>query len=133
MNDTDGTVALEHPEDTAIALRRASASLSAAYGWATYSDGEDTGMNGPVRDMIFGLNTAVESLAGLVEEAADAAQQATFYRLFIAEMDALTINVADPVAHVVGVLTRAAKRAQMVHDGELLPISDRLQTPRGVS
>jgi hypothetical protein len=41
------------------------------------------------------------------------------YHLFIEEFDALTITANDPVAHVVGVLFRAVKRAQMVHDGDL--------------
>jgi hypothetical protein len=47
------------------------------------------------------------------------------YGCFIEELDAMTnfgtpIMASDPVAAVVGRLTRAVKRAQMVHDGRLL-------------
>lgn len=51
--------------------------------------------------------------------------QRDVYHLFIAEVDALTISADDPVAHVVGVLTRAVKRAQMVHDGTLAEVGVR--------
>ena len=56
------------------------------------------------------------------------------YKRFIEELNALRINANDPAAHVVGELTRAVKRAQMVVDGELKPLSEsdggsRLTTP----
>lgn len=47
------------------------------------------------------------------------------YERFIEEVEALTIGASDPAAVVVGRLTRAVKRAQMVSDGELAPISAR--------
>lgn len=50
------------------------------------------------------------------------------YHRFIEEFDALTIRADDPAAHVVGVLFRACKRAQMVHDGDLAPVRERRQT-----
>lgn len=43
------------------------------------------------------------------------------YEAFIAEMDALTILADESAVSVVGQLTRAVKRAQMVADGELNP------------
>jgi hypothetical protein len=49
------------------------------------------------------------------------------YESFIAEVEALTINATDSAVSVVGVLTRAVKRAQMVADGELRPVSERVQ------
>ena len=50
----------------------------------------------------------------------------TFYELFIQEVDALTIMADASVVHVVGELTRAAKRAQLVADGELCPVNERV-------
>jgi hypothetical protein len=47
------------------------------------------------------------------------------YARFIAELDALTIHAGDPAAKVVGDLTRAVKRAQLVHDGDLRPVAER--------
>lgn len=48
------------------------------------------------------------------------------YKRFLEEVDALLIAANDPAAKVVGDLTRAAKRAQMVHDGELAPVAQRV-------
>lgn len=48
-----------------------------------------------------------------------------FYERFILELDALTIKADMPAAAVCGELIRAAKRAQMVVDGELPPVSER--------
>jgi hypothetical protein len=45
--------------------------LSAAYQVATASEDTRTGLNGPIRDMIFGLNTSVETLAQMIEETFD--------------------------------------------------------------
>lgn len=48
------------------------------------------------------------------------------YELFKDEIDAMVIAAADPAAKVVGDLQRAVKRAQMVHDGELAPVAQRV-------
>lgn len=47
------------------------------------------------------------------------------YQRFVEEVDALTIQGADPAVKVVGELTRAVKRAQMVVDGELATVAAR--------
>ena len=49
----------------------------------------------------------------------------TFYERYIEELDAITIMADDSAAAVVGICTRAAKRAQMVVDGELPGLSER--------
>ena len=49
----------------------------------------------------------------------------TFYNRFIEEMEALNINSGSSVTNVIGICTRAAKRAQMVVDGDLPPVADR--------
>ena len=52
----------------------------------------------------------------------------SFYERFIEETDAILAKGLDAnasAAHVVGEFTRAAKRAQMVLDGELDPVADR--------
>lgn len=54
------------------------------------------------------------------------AHPANFYEAFTCEVDALNIQANFPAVRVVGILTRAAKRAQMVVDGELAPIDQRL-------
>lgn len=41
-----------------------------------------------------------------------------FYEAFLAEMNKVTVKADAPAAAVVGVCIRAAKRAQMVMDGE---------------
>lgn len=41
-----------------------------------------------------------------------------FYEQFKVELDKVTIKADDPAAAVVGMCIRAAKRAQMVLDGE---------------
>jgi hypothetical protein len=45
-----------------------------------------------------------------------------FYEAFLAEMDKVTVMADASAVAVVGACTRAAKRAQMVMDGE--PVSD---------
>lgn len=50
----------------------------------------------------------------------------SFYDLYIAEIDALTITADMTAAQVVGICTRAAKRAELVHDGDLPPITVRV-------
>jgi hypothetical protein len=45
------------------------------------------------------------------------------YTRFIEEVDALTINAEDSAVSVVGDLTRAVKRAQLVHEGKLDPVA----------
>jgi hypothetical protein len=47
------------------------------------------------------------------------------YRRFCEEVDALVIGANDSAVSVVGELTHAVKRAQMVVDGELLPVAER--------
>lgn len=47
------------------------------------------------------------------------------YERFIEEVDMLTIRADQPATAVVGELTRAVKRAQLVVDGELRPVADR--------
>lgn len=53
------------------------------------------------------------------------ANPANFYEAFTSEVDALTIGADFPAARVVGIMTRAAKRAQLVIDRELAPIGQR--------
>lgn len=53
------------------------------------------------------------------------AYPANFYEAFNSEVDALNIGADFPAVHVVGIMTRAAKRAQMVVDRELAPIGQR--------
>lgn len=53
------------------------------------------------------------------------------YQRFCEEVDALTIKVDDGVLAVVGDLTRAVKRAQMVVDGDLRPVAEREPIDRG--
>lgn len=53
------------------------------------------------------------------------------YERFIEEVDVLTITTDLPVVAVVGALTRAVKRAQMVIDGELVPVDER--TPEQIA
>jgi hypothetical protein len=48
------------------------------------------------------------------------------YARFCEEVDALVIAASDPAVKVVGDLTRAVKRAQMVVDGDLRPVRERL-------
>ncbi|AXC38703.1 hypothetical protein QCN37_gp79 [Arthrobacter phage Tatanka] len=54
-----------------------------------------------------------------------------FYEAFTQEVDALTIKADLPAAAVVGIMTRAAKRAQMIMDRELAPIGQRKGTSDG--
>ena len=49
------------------------------------------------------------------------------YDLFIEEMDALTIHSTMPAVQVVAIMTRACKRAQLVADGELARVMERVQ------
>lgn len=42
----------------------------------------------------------------------------TFYEAFLAEMDKVTVRADAPATAVLGVCIRAAKRAQMVMNGE---------------
>jgi hypothetical protein len=49
------------------------------------------------------------------------------YRRFIEELDAMTIHADEQAVAVVGLLTRAVKRAQMVFDGELASAATRKQ------
>ena len=48
------------------------------------------------------------------------------YEAFTKEVDALSIKADFTAVRTVGILTRAVKRAQMVVDGELPPIEERL-------
>ena len=59
------------------------------------------------------------------QSAISEARSKNVYELFIGEMDALSIGAALSAAEVVGLLTRAVKRAQMVFDGELEPVDNR--------
>ena len=49
----------------------------------------------------------------------------TVYEAFTQEVDALRIPADMPAVQVVGVLTRAVKRGQLVIDRELAPIGQR--------
>lgn len=49
----------------------------------------------------------------------------TFYEVFCEEVGALTIKADDPAAKVVGELTRAAKRAELVIEGAVPRVKDR--------
>lgn len=59
---------LEHPERVRDRLREAGEALSAAHREAGEAEDGRTNLNGPVRDMIFGLNTAVDALRQMVDE-----------------------------------------------------------------
>jgi hypothetical protein len=61
---------LTHPSNVVHHLREASEQLSSAHLMAGESEGDRTNLIGPVRDAIFGLNTAVEALVAMIEEAA---------------------------------------------------------------
>ena len=61
MNLTSPTNVVQH-------LREASEQLSSAHLMAGESQGDQTNLIGPVRDAIFGLNTAVEALIAMIEE-----------------------------------------------------------------
>lgn len=61
----------DHPERLRDRLREAGEALSAAHGEAGEHEGERTNLNGPTRDVIFGLNSAVDGLRQLVDEAID--------------------------------------------------------------
>lgn len=50
------------------------------------------------------------------------------YQRFIEEVDAIIVAGGDPAVKVVGDLTRAVKRAQMVVDGELPTVAERLRS-----
>ena len=49
----------------------------------------------------------------------------TFYEAFCEEVDALTIKADDSAVKVVGELTRAAKRAELVIEGAVPRVKDR--------
>lgn len=49
----------------------------------------------------------------------------TVYDRFHEEINAMVIPAAWSAVRVVGELTRAVKRAQMVADGELAPVAER--------
>jgi hypothetical protein len=53
------------------------------------------------------------------------------YEAFTEEVDHMVIAAGDSAVKVVGDLTRAVKRAQMVVDGELPRVRDRLGLPAG--
>ena len=59
---------LEHPEQVIAHLRSAVEALSKAHVAASEREVDRGGLNGPVRDMIFGLNTAVDTLAQMIED-----------------------------------------------------------------
>ncbi len=59
---------LTHPTEVVKHLRNASEQLSSAHLIAGESEGAQTNLTGYVRDMIFGLNTAVEALLEMIEE-----------------------------------------------------------------
>jgi hypothetical protein len=59
---------LESPAEVVKCLRAATTALSLAHRAAGEREGERTNLNGLVRDIIFGLNTAVDSLSMLVEQ-----------------------------------------------------------------
>ena len=59
---------LTSPSNVVQHLREASEQLASAHLMAGESDGNQTNLTGPVRDAIFGLNTAVEALVEMIEE-----------------------------------------------------------------
>lgn len=50
-------------------LAAAEAALSYAHEAASESEGDRTGLNGPVRDLIFGINSVVGTLREMIETA----------------------------------------------------------------
>lgn len=62
---------LEHPERVRDRLREAGESLSAAHREAGEEEDGRTDLNGPMRDAIFGLNTAVDALRQIIDETLD--------------------------------------------------------------
>lgn len=59
---------LENPEQVVICLRLAIMNLSAAFKAAGVVEGDQKDLNGRTRDIIFALNTAVDTLAEIVSE-----------------------------------------------------------------
>ena len=59
---------LEHPDEVVEHLRKAVDSLDAACRAAGEKEGNRRDLNGFVRDMIFGLNTSVDTLAEMINE-----------------------------------------------------------------
>lgn len=62
-------MALENPNAIIYHLRRAVGELSLAHGVAGETEGNRTNLSGPVRDAIYGLNTTVDALVVLIENA----------------------------------------------------------------
>jgi hypothetical protein len=59
---------LEHPKEVVTELRAAVVHLGRAHGVASEIEGVRGGLNGPWRDVIFGINTAVDTLAQMIED-----------------------------------------------------------------
>lgn len=59
---------LETPVQLSQALAEASQALSTAHQLASERVGDKSGLNGPTRDLIYGLNTAIDALKGLVDD-----------------------------------------------------------------
>lgn len=59
------------------------------------------------------------------QKQSDLSASPNVYQRFCEEVDALVIGADDSAVSVVGELTRAVKRAQMVVDGELPPVAER--------
>lgn len=58
---TEPQVVIEH-------LRDAGKALSAAHQWAGEQEGDRSDLIGPVRDLIFGLNSSIDALVGAIDE-----------------------------------------------------------------
>jgi hypothetical protein len=65
----------------------------------------------------------IERLRALVDDRQP--EKDAFYRAFLAEIDAVRLTADMGAAAVLGECTRAAKRAQMVLDGELPKVGER--------
>lgn len=59
---------LENPIAVQTLVEDASKALSLAHQHAGEREGDQDNLNGPVRDLLFGLNTAVDSLAQMIQE-----------------------------------------------------------------
>jgi hypothetical protein len=69
---------LENPDRVMALLSVASDLLGEAHRMATETEEGVSGLSGPTRDVIFGLNTAVEGLRLLVESRAEQKEQCPY-------------------------------------------------------
>lgn len=82
--------------------------------------GKDEFIEGLTGDVVLHGMTTQDAIERLRRENAP-----DVYHRFIQEVEALTIKADWGAVKVVGELTRAVKRAQLVTDGDLAPVNER--------